>query len=377
MDQTRSTGDIDKQLMKGNKEMMEFIMKLLPFITVVLSLVVALIGLVKTLPDLGMPGISHVTSKLENLKKLESHLGHDNEATVRLRRLLTDEAMKTICRKIYVRQGMIRQAARQRLRLGYISSCLFGFELGMVTVSACLFCIHSQKDDNALSFRLFLAFFAVLLIAGLTAAGGQWMHAHMMLNRQFRLDTEGKMEASLLETMDESFARLEKYEKETFKWKLFGGIAWFLITFFLLTYTFIINNSIPVKPFMDHFGYDDKTDALNAISMFVVFIYLFAAIFFLGASCAMLNCYSSENKNKKTKPMKQHGQNDDSDDEDTRPSTGDQTGRRSQTTTADTSHTDEDRPASHSAQVRTWGRISACITADGESDVDLVSEALP
>lgn len=303
MDQTRSTGDIDKQLMKGNKEMMEFIMKLLPFITVVLSLVVALIGLVKTLPDLGMPGISHVTSKLENLKKLESHLGHDNEATVSLRRLLTDEAMKTICRKIYVRQGMIRQAARQRLRLGYISSCLFGFELGMVAVSACLFCIHSQKDDNALSFRLFLAFFAVLLIAGLTAAGGQWMHAHMMLNRQFRLDTEGKMEASLLETMDESFARLEKYEKETFKWKLFGGIAWFLITFFLLAYTFIINNSILVKPFMDHFGYD-----VNAISMFVVFIYLFAAIFFLVASCAMLNCYSSENKNKKTKPMKQHGQ---------------------------------------------------------------------
>ena len=109
MDQTRSTGDIDKQLMKGNKEL-EFIIKI---ITVVLSLVVALIGLVKALPDLGMPGISRVTSKLENLKKLESHLEHDNEATVRLRRLLTDEAMKTICRKIYVRQGMIRRAARQ------------------------------------------------------------------------------------------------------------------------------------------------------------------------------------------------------------------------------------------------------------------------
>lgn len=158
MDQTRSTGDIDKQLMKGNKEMMEFFMKLLPFITVVLSLMVALSGLVKALPDLGMPGISRVISKLENLKKLESHLGHDNEAAVRLRRLLTDEAMKTICRKIYVRQGMIRHAARQWLRLGYISSCLLGFELGMAAVSACLLCIHSQKDDNALSFRLSLAF---------------------------------------------------------------------------------------------------------------------------------------------------------------------------------------------------------------------------
>lgn len=127
MDQTRSTGDINKQLMKGNKEMIEFFMKLLPFITVVLSLVVALIGLVKALPDLEMPGIFRVTSKLENLKKLESHLEHDNEATGCLRKLLTDEAMKTICRKIYMRKGMIRRAAHQRLRLGYISSCLLGF----------------------------------------------------------------------------------------------------------------------------------------------------------------------------------------------------------------------------------------------------------
>lgn len=335
MDQTRSTGDIDKQLMKGNKEMMEFFMKLLPFITVVLSLVVALIGLVKALPDLGMPGISRVTSKLENLKKLESHLEHDNEATVRLRRLLTDEAMKTICRKTYVRQGMIRQAARQRLRLGYISSCLLGAEIGIGVVLGVLFCIHSQKDDNALSFVLLLAYFAVLLIAGLTAAAGDWIYARITLNRQFRLDTEGKTEASLLETMDESFARLEKYEKKTFPLKLIAGITWSLITSIPLTRTFIINNSIPVK-------------LSNAI-------YLFAVIIFFVVSLVMLYRYPSKNKNKKTEPMNKHGQNDDSDDENTRPSTGGQAGRRSRTTTADTSHTDEDRPASHSTQVRTWG----------------------
>lgn len=323
MDQTRSTGDIDKQLMKGNKEMMEFFMKLLPFITVVLSLVVALIGLVKALPDLGMPGISRVTSKLENLKKLESHLEHDNEATVRLRRLLTDEAMKTICRKTYVRQGMIRQAARQRLRLGYISSCLLGAEIGIGVVLGVLFCIHSQKDDNALSFVLLLAYFAVLLIAGLTAAAGDWIYARITLNRQFRLDTEGKTEASLLETMDESFARLEKYEKKTFPLKLIAGITWSLITSIPLTRTFIINNSIPVK-----------------LSNAIYLSYLSAAIIFFVVSCIMLHCYPSKNKNKKTEPMNKHGQNDDSDDENTRPSTGGQAGRRSRTTTADTSHTD-------------------------------------
>lgn len=362
MDQTRSTGDIDKQLMKGNKEL-EFIIKILalvtaapPLVTAALALVTAalalataLIELVTARPDLGMPGISRVTSKLENLKKLESHLEHDNEATVRLRRLLTDEAMKTICRKIYVRQGMIRHAARQRLRLGYISSCLLGAEIGIGFALVVLFCIHSQKDYNALSFVLFLAFLAVLLIAGLTAAAGDWIYARITLNRQFRLDTEGKTEASLLETMDESFARLEKYEKKPFLLKLIAGIMWSLITFIPLIYpfipliyTFIINNSISVK-------------SSNAISMFAVLIYLFAAIIFFVVSVIMLHCYPSKNKNKKTEPMNKHGQNDDSDDENTRPSTGGQAGRRSRTTTADTSHTDEDRPASHSTQVRTWG----------------------
>ena len=308
MDQTRSTGDIDKQLMKGNKEL-EFIIKILPFVTAALPLAVALIELFKARPDLGMPGISRVTSKLENLKKLESHLEHDNEATVRLRRLLTDEAMKTICRKIYVRQGMIRHAARQRLRFGYISSCLIGAEIGIGVVLGMLFCIHSQKDDNALSFVLLLAYFAVLLIAGLTAAAGDWIYARITLNRQFRLDTEGKTEASLLETMDESFARLEKYEKKTFWLKLIAGIMWSLIVVVPLTYTFIINNSIPAK-------------YLDAISMVAFIIYLLADIVFFVVSGIMLHCYPSKNKNKKTEPMNKHGQNDDSDDENTRPSTG-------------------------------------------------------
>lgn len=270
----------------------------------------ALLGFFKALSDLEMPGISRVTSKLENLKKLESHLEHDNEATGCLRELLTDEAMKTICRKIYVRKGMIRRAARQRLRLGYISSCLLGFELGMATVPACLLCIHSPKDDNA----LFLALFVVLLIAGLTAAGGQWMHSHMALNHQFRLDAEGKTEASLLETMDESFARLEKYEKETFPFKLIGCIVCFLIAFTALAYTFIINNSTPVK-------------SLNAIRMVAKPIYQLADIVLLVVSLVMLYRYPSENKNKKTEPMNENGQNDDSDDKNTRPSTGDQTGK--------------------------------------------------
>lgn len=312
--------------------MMEFFMKLLPFITVVLSLVVALLGFFKALPDLEMPGISRVTSKLENLKKLESHLEPDNKATGCLRELLTDEAMKAICRKIYVRKGMIRRAARQRLRLGYISSCLLGFELGMAAVSACLLCIHSQKDDNALSFILFLAFFAVLLIAGLTAAGGQWMHSHMALNHQFRLDAEGKTEALLLETMDKSFERLEKYEKETFPFKLTGGIACFLIVITPLIYTFIINNPIPVK-------------SLNAISKVAAFIlYLIANIGFLVVSLlVMLNRYPSENKNKKTEPMNNHGQNDDSDDENTRPSID----RRSAARQADTPHRNGRRASHH------------------------------
>lgn len=61
-------GDIDKQLMKGNKEL-EIMMKILPFATAVLSLVVALIGLVKARPDLGMPSISRVDSEFEELKK--------------------------------------------------------------------------------------------------------------------------------------------------------------------------------------------------------------------------------------------------------------------------------------------------------------------
>lgn len=161
----------------------------------------------------------------------------------------------------------------------------------MASVPACLLCIHSQKDDNALSFILFLAFFAVLLIAGLTAAGGQWMHSHMALNHQFRLDAEGKTEASLLETMDESFARLEKYEKETFPFKLIAGIVWFLIVITPLIYTFIINNPIPVK-------------SLNAISKVAAFIlYLIADIGFLVVSLVMLYRYPSENKNKKTEPM--------------------------------------------------------------------------
>lgn len=304
--------------------MMEFFMKLLPFITVVLSLVVALLGFFKALPDLEMPGISRVTSKLENLKKLESHLEPDNKATGCLRELLTDEAMKAICRKIYVRKGMIRRAARQRLRLGYISSCLLGFELGMAAVSACLLCIHSQKDDNALSFILSLAFFAVLLIAGLTAAGGQWMHSHMALNHQFRLDAEGKTEASLLETMDESFARLEKYEKETFRFKLIGGIACLLIPFFLLIYTLRL----------------DEADTLDTIAAIVVWV---ATLVFFVASLVMLNRYPSENKNKKTEPTNKHGQNDDSDDENTRPSID----RRSAARQADTPHRNGRRASHH------------------------------
>lgn len=330
-------------------------MKILPFATAVLSLVVALIGLVKARPDLGMPSISRVDSEFEELKKLESHLGRDTEAAIRLRRkLLTSKAMEALYRRNYVQQGMTT-TIRQRLGFGCFSASLVGAEIGIAIVLGVLFFSHPQKDDSALSFRLYLAFSAVLLIAALTAAAGNWIYARITLNRQFRLDMlershnmEDETDTSLQDAMNGSFERLVEYEKRRFMWKLACFFEWLLIAFIPCVYPFILNKWIPVQPVMDLFGLDmDRLGGIMAcIYLVSLFFSLITAIFVL--------LFPPKDENKRTKPMERHDR-DDSNDGNTELPTGGQTGRRSQTTTADTSHTDEDRPASHSTQVRTWG----------------------
>ena len=135
-----------------------------------------------------MSSVSRVDSEFEKLKKLESFLGRDEEEAVHLkRRLLTDRAAESLQRSIYVQQGL-NKPIRQTLGFGCVSSCLIGFEAGMAGVFGWLSWIYSQKNDDMVSFKLFLAFLVVLLVIGLTVAIGDRIYSHIALNRQFRLD---------------------------------------------------------------------------------------------------------------------------------------------------------------------------------------------
>ena len=198
-----------------------------------------------------MSSVSRVDSEFEKLKKLESFLGRDEEEAVHLkRRLLTDRAAESLQRSIYVQQGL-NKPIRQTLGFGCVSSCLIGFEAGMAGVFGWLSWIYSQKNDDMVSFKLFLAFLVVLLVIGLTVAIGDRIYSHIALNRQFRLDmrdrphnVEGETDDPLQTTMDGSFDRLIRSERIRFKWKLLCIIAWFLIAFVLLADAYINNGMI-------------------------------------------------------------------------------------------------------------------------------------
>lgn len=162
------------------------------------------------------------------------------------------------------------------LGCGCISSCLFGFEIGLATVLGWLFFVYSQKNDDMVSFGLLIGFLAVLLTMGLTVATGNWIYAHITLNRQFRLDmqdrsrnAEGETDASLQKVMDKSFNRLTEYERRKSKWKILCVIEWFLIAFFPLAYACIINELVPIQPFMDIFRLS-KEGTLNRLSEITV-----------------------------------------------------------------------------------------------------------
>lgn len=357
MDRTWPTGDIDKQLMKGNKET-ESIAKILPLLTALIPFATALIGLlVKALPDPGMPGISRISSKFENLKKLESHLGRGEEAAVHMqRKILAGDAREALCHNVYVRQGMDRKEIRQRLVFGCFSASLVGFELGVAIVLGYLCWIHSQKDNDVVSLKLSLAFIAILLMIGLTVAAGDWIYAHITLNRQFRFDmrdysrkTEDATDASLQETMDRSFVSLIDYERRRFKWKFVCLAAWFAIASDLTAYSFILNGLIP----KDLLGLD-KAGALDGLSTTAVIVYLIAFLAFVIAGIAVL-CISPKDKSKRAKATGRHDRDEDPDMGNGALPTVGRAGRSSQATTAGTPPVGEDRPDSRSPHIHTWG----------------------
>ena len=252
------------------------ITNILQSLVTILTNVVTIGGILKDIPDLRTSSISRINSKFEKLKKLESHLERNGEAAVRLqRKLLNGEAMESLNRSNYVRLGMASTAIRQRLGSGCASKCLIGFEAGIAAVLGWLYLVYSQKNDDMVSLKLLLAFFAVLLIMGLTVAAGARIYAHITLNRQFRFDmrdysinAEGETGALPQETMDRSFESLVEYEGRRSKWKLLCFIAWLLLTFVSLAYAYIVNDMIPVQPFMDLFGLGrkDTLDRLGEIT---------------------------------------------------------------------------------------------------------------
>lgn len=288
-----------------------------------LTAITALLGFFKTLPDLRTLSISRIDSEFEKLKKLESHLGRDEEAAVHLqRKLLTDRAAENLHRSIYVQWGMSKPIA---LGCGCISSCLFGFEIGLATVLGWLFFVYSQKNDDMVSFGLLMGFLAVLLTMGLTVATGNWINAHIALNRQFRLDMQdrshnmkGETDASLQKAMDKSFDHLAEYERRKSKWKILCAIEWFLITFLLLAYACITNGLIPVQPFMDLFGLS-KEGALNRLSEITVcaFLVSFVAAYITAIRVLLLSPDKKDKDKTKAKATKRHqddansGSNDD------------------------------------------------------------------
>lgn len=174
--------------------------------------------------------------------------------------------MESLNRSNYVRLGMASTAIRQRLGSGCASNCLIGFEAGIAAVLGWLYLAYSQKNDDMVSLKLLLAFFVVLLTIGLTVAAGVRIYAHITLNRQFRFDmrdysinAEGETGALPQETMDRSFESLVEYEDRRSKWKLLCCIAWLLLTFVSLAYACIVNDMIPVQPFMDLLDLAGKT----------------------------------------------------------------------------------------------------------------------
>ena len=250
-----------------------------------------------------MSSVSRVDSEFEKLKKLESFLGRDEEEAVHLKwRLLTDRAAESLQRSIYVQQGL-NKPIRQTLGFGCVSSCLIGFEAGMAGVFGWLSWIYSQKNDDMVSFKLFLAFLVVLLVIGLTVAIGDRIYSHIALNRQFRLDmrdrphnVEGETDDPLQTTMDGSFDRLIRYERIRFKWKLLCIIAWFLIAFVLLADAYINNGMIPIQPFMDLFGRNEK-DTLDLLGCIMIYTHLTSIVTLLIAAIRV-PLLSSKEKNK-------------------------------------------------------------------------------
>lgn len=261
------------------------ITNILQSLVTILTNVVTIGGILKDIPDLRTSSISRINSKFEKLKKLELHLERNGEAAVRLqRKLLNGEAMESLNRSNYVRLGMASTAIRQRLGSGCASNCLIGFEAGIAAVLGWLYLAYSQKNDDMVSLKLLLAFFVVLLTIGLTVAAGVRIYAHITLNRQFRFDmrdysinAEGETGALPQETMDRSFESLVEYEDRRSKWKLLCCIAWLLLTFVSLAYACIVNDMIPVQPFMDLFGLGRK-DALDRLGEITACTYLCSII---------------------------------------------------------------------------------------------------
>lgn len=86
--------------------------------------------------------------------------------------------------------------------------------------------------------------------------------------RDYSINAEGETGALPQETMDRSFESLVEYEGRRSKWKLLCVIAWLLLTFVSLAYACIVNDMIPVQPFMDLFGLGrkDTLDRLGEIT---------------------------------------------------------------------------------------------------------------
>lgn len=181
---------------------------------------------------------------------------------------------------------------------------------------------------------------------------------------------EDETDTSLQDAMNGSFERLVEYEKRRFMWKLACFFEWLLIAFIPCVYPFILNKWIPVQPVMDLFGLDmDRLGGIMAcIYLVSLFFSLITAIFVLlfpprtrtrGRSqwndtiettptMEIPNCRLAARQADALRPQRQ--------------------------TRLILTRTDRLPTPLKSAH---GGRISACITADGESDVDLVSEALP
>lgn len=274
---------------------LEGLLKIAPLVSIVTAIVVAFFGLPKAFHDFS--GITRRGAEFEELKKLEAYLdGGDKTALELQRQYLIHKTRENLTHRIYVRRGMDEQGIR-KIGLGYISYCLWGFEIGIDVALTLLILAASQKDENGTeSIKLFSCFFAFLLITGITYYSGTWIRARIMLDRQFHRDMKPlcntEINDGLQTIMDRSFNDLIDGESNNIRRKIcnfFFASEWFLFVVATLVYGFF-DRLVPIKkilffPYIIHrFNLNKQgvyvfiESAVTGVDTFVVYAFLITVL---------------------------------------------------------------------------------------------------